>query len=117
MQRGLVDHRTANHGCAIALVNEAQSVEPGGPSGLEVPLQADFVLSEITTSVRGCVRVTHVLLPSLACTQDRKGCDECASSHVMIDVNHCRERDSRRTAVVHTKLAVNAPRVGPQGDQ
>src|SRR5690242_411683 len=66
MQRGLVDHRTANHGCAIALPGEAKYVEPGGPSGPEVPLETDFVLSETTTSVRGCVCVTHVLLPSLA---------------------------------------------------
>ena len=66
MQRGLVDHRAANDGCAVALVGEAQSVEPGGPSGLEVSLEADFVLSELATSVRRCVCVTHVLLPSLA---------------------------------------------------
>jgi hypothetical protein len=65
MQRGLVDARTANDGCAIALLGKAQSVEPGGPSGLEVPLEADFVLADLTISIRRCVCVTHALLPSL----------------------------------------------------
>ena len=62
MQRGLVDDRAADNGCAVALSAEAQSVEPGGPSGLEVTLQADLVVSRLVTSARRCVCVTHVLL-------------------------------------------------------
>src|SRR6266568_9114934 len=43
IQRGLVDHRAMDDGGAVAFVGEAQSVKPGGPSGIEVPLEADFV--------------------------------------------------------------------------
>src|SRR5919199_6603413 len=43
MQCGLVDHRALNKGGAITLVGEAQPVEPGGPSGIEVPLDSDLV--------------------------------------------------------------------------
>src|SRR5919199_646074 len=43
MQRGLVDHRAMDDGCAVALVGEAQAVEPGRPAGLEVPLDSDCV--------------------------------------------------------------------------
>jgi hypothetical protein len=40
-QRVLVDHPYSNDGYAIALVDEAHSVEPRGPAGIEVPLEAD----------------------------------------------------------------------------
>ena len=43
MQRGLVDDRAMNRGCAIAFMPQAQSVEPSGPSGVEVSLDADLV--------------------------------------------------------------------------
>ena len=45
MQCGLVGDRAGDEGGAVVLVGEAQSVEPGGPSGVEVPLEADFVPS------------------------------------------------------------------------
>ena len=45
MKGGLVEDRARNDGGAVALVGEAQPVEPGGPSGVEVPLEADFVPS------------------------------------------------------------------------
>ena len=45
MQRGLVGDRAADDGGAVALVGEAQPVEPGGPSGVEMPLEADLVAS------------------------------------------------------------------------
>ena len=47
MQRGLVGYRAVDDGGAVALVGEAQSVEPGGPSGIEMPLEADFVPSRL----------------------------------------------------------------------
>src|SRR5207249_6698645 len=43
VQRGLVGYRAADDGGAVAGVGEAQSVKPGGPPGIEVPLEADFV--------------------------------------------------------------------------
>src|SRR5580704_6698242 len=45
MQRGLVGYRAINEGGAVVLAGEAQSVKPGGPSGMEVPPEADFVPS------------------------------------------------------------------------
>ena len=42
MQCRLVDDRAAEDGRAVALVAEGHSVEPGGPSGLEVAPEADF---------------------------------------------------------------------------
>ena len=43
VQRGLVDYRAVDEGGAVALVGEAEPVKPGGPSGVEVPLEPDFV--------------------------------------------------------------------------
>ena len=43
MQCGLVDHSALDKRGAISLVGEAQPVEPGGPSGIEVPPDSDFV--------------------------------------------------------------------------
>jgi hypothetical protein len=45
IQRGLVDHRALDEGGAVVLVGDGQSVEPAGPSGIQVPLEADFVRS------------------------------------------------------------------------
>jgi len=89
MQRGLVHDRAMDDSCAVALLGETQSVEPGGPSRVEVPLEADFVLSGLGTSVRRCVCVIHVLLPSFlpsfARSQARKRLGEAASPNVVID--------------------------------
>jgi hypothetical protein len=43
MKSGLVNDKTMNEGGAVALVGEAQSVEPSGPSRIEVPFETDFV--------------------------------------------------------------------------
>jgi hypothetical protein len=45
MKSGLIDDKTMDDGGAVALVGEAQSVEPSGPSRSEVPLETDFVPS------------------------------------------------------------------------
>ena len=45
VQRGLVGDRAVDDGGAVALVAEAQAVEPGSPAGIEVPLEADLVAS------------------------------------------------------------------------
>ena len=47
MKSGLVDDKTMDEGGAVALVGEAQSVEPSGPSRSEVPLETDFVPSNL----------------------------------------------------------------------
>jgi hypothetical protein len=47
MESGLVDDKTMDEGGAVALVAEAQSVEPSGPSRSEVPLETDFVPSNL----------------------------------------------------------------------
>ena len=39
MKSGLVDDKTMDEGGAVALVGEAQSVEPSGPSRSEMPLR------------------------------------------------------------------------------
>src|SRR3954451_23026945 len=43
VQRCLVDYRAVDEGGAVGLVGEAEPVKPGGPSGVEVPLEPDFV--------------------------------------------------------------------------
>jgi hypothetical protein len=47
VQGGLVGYGAMDESGAIAFAGEAQSVEPGGPSGIEVPLEADFVPSRV----------------------------------------------------------------------
>ena len=47
MQRRLVGYRAFDDGGAVVLVGQAQSVEPGGPPGAEVPLDADLVPSRV----------------------------------------------------------------------
>ena len=41
MQRGLVGHGAMEDGGAVAALGEGQPVEPGGPPGIEVPLEPD----------------------------------------------------------------------------
>jgi hypothetical protein len=47
MKSGLVEDKTLDKGGAVALVGEAQSVEPSGPSRSEVPFETDFVPSDL----------------------------------------------------------------------
>jgi hypothetical protein len=49
MQRGLVDDVAMDDGGAVALMRETEAVKPGGPAGLEVPLDADFAPSGLVT--------------------------------------------------------------------
>ena len=66
MKSGLVEDRARDDGGAVAFVGEAQPVEPGGPSGVEVPLEADFIpvrprddrrsMSRSWCSFRWCLR-------------------------------------------------------------
>src|SRR5690348_9645668 len=47
VQRRLVGHRAVDDGGAVAAVGEGQPVEPGGPPGVEEPLDADLVPSRV----------------------------------------------------------------------
>src|SRR5450631_2243770 len=47
VERGLVGYRAMDEGGAVAAVGEGQPVEPGGPPGVEVPLEADLVPSRV----------------------------------------------------------------------
>ena len=50
MQRGLVDDGAADDGGSVLVLGEAEPVEPGGPAGVEVPLEPDFVFAGIAPS-------------------------------------------------------------------
>ena len=47
MKSGLVDDKTMDEGGAVALVGEAESVEPSGPSRSEVSFETDLVPSNL----------------------------------------------------------------------
>lgn len=53
MECCLVGDKTTNEGCAIALLGKAQSVKPGGPSSIEVSLEADLVPTGLAV-IAGC---------------------------------------------------------------
>src|SRR5688572_20398697 len=59
MQRSLVRDRAMDDGGAVAVVGEAQPVKPGGPSGIEVPLEADFVTSGLMAIVSRSACFAH----------------------------------------------------------
>src|SRR5690349_9855528 len=59
MERGLIGDRAAKDGRSIALMGEAQPVEPGGPSGLEAALEADLVSSGLLRTDSRCGWLTH----------------------------------------------------------
>jgi hypothetical protein len=52
VQGGLVGHRAEDERGAVGFVGEAQSVEPGDPSGAEVPLDANLVRSGLVMAER-----------------------------------------------------------------
>src|SRR5664280_2555996 len=54
MQCGLVGYGATDDGGAVALVGGGQSVKPGRPSGVEVPLDADLVPSEVVMMPGRC---------------------------------------------------------------
>src|SRR5437016_2702577 len=86
MQRGLVDDGASEDGCAVALVGEAHPVEPGGPSGSEVPLQADFVTCRRVIVVSGCVWLAHGAPSFVVWSHSNQRCGEAASPDVVTDV-------------------------------
>ena len=57
-------------GGAVPLVGEAQSVKPGGPSGIEVPVEADLVTSGLVTLASGCVGFAHDAPSAAACLDE-----------------------------------------------
>src|SRR5580693_6841559 len=83
VERGLVGDRAMDDGGAVAVVGEGQPVEPGGPPGSEVPLEADLVPSRAVL-----VAVGYVVHGSNA----RSGHGELASPHVGIEVMICDRR-------------------------
>src|SRR5882672_5072411 len=96
MQRGLVHYAAGEGGCAVALVGEAHPVEPGGPSGGEVPLEADFVTSRRVMVVSGCVWLAHGAPSFVAWSHSRLRCGEAASPHVVIAERVTRETNQAR---------------------
>src|SRR5215471_14550447 len=54
MQRRLVGYRAVDDGGAVAAVGEGQPVEPGGPTSVEVPLDADLVPSRVLMAAGRC---------------------------------------------------------------
>src|SRR5579872_489538 len=77
MERGLVGDGAMDDGGAVAVSGDGQPVEPGGPPGIEVPLEADLVPSRAFLVAVGCV----VHGPNA-----RSGRGELASPHVGIEV-------------------------------
>src|SRR5437773_3635924 len=51
IERGLVGYGATDDGAAVAVVGEGQPVEPGGPPGVQVPLEADLVPSRVVIAV------------------------------------------------------------------
>src|ERR1700687_1604975 len=47
IKRGLVGYGAMDNGGSVTVVGEGQPVEPGGPPGIEVPLEADLVPSRV----------------------------------------------------------------------
>jgi hypothetical protein len=48
VQRGLVDDGSAEDGGAVGLAGDGEPLEPGGPVGSEVTVDADLVLHRST---------------------------------------------------------------------
>src|ERR1035441_8804775 len=55
MERGLVGYGAMDEGGAVAVVGEGQPVEPGGPPGVEVPLEAYLVPSGVVMAAGRCL--------------------------------------------------------------
>ena len=63
VQGRLIDDRAAEHGRAIALVAEGHSIEPGGPTSLQVPPETDLVPS-VLRAIVSLGRAVQSLRPS-----------------------------------------------------
>ena len=77
---GLVGYGAMDDGGAIAVVSDGQPVEPGGPPGIEMPLEADLVPS------RAVIMAGRYFVHGSKATS---GCGETASPHVGIDAMIC----------------------------
>ena len=55
VQGCLVGYLAMDDGGAVAAVGDGQPVEPGRPTGIEVPLEADLVPSGIVLAARAAV--------------------------------------------------------------
>jgi hypothetical protein len=73
MQRGLVGYSTMDDRGAIALEAEAQPVKPGGPSRIEVPLEADLVPSGLVAIALYACLSAHLLLSRAGISMDSVG--------------------------------------------
>ena len=62
VQGRLIDDRAAEHGRAIALVAEGHSIEPGGPTSLQVPPESDLVPFVLGAIVSWAARLSHCAL-------------------------------------------------------
>ena len=79
MQCGLVGDGAMDDRGAVALVAEAQAVKPGGPSAIEVPLEADLVASGlVTVTVDACRSLMALLVRPVLSPVDLAGAaDRC----------------------------------------
>jgi len=51
VQRGLVNRRSVEDGGAVAVVGQAETIEPRGPAFVEMAIDLDLVVSQATMSV------------------------------------------------------------------
>src|SRR5579859_598659 len=85
MQGGLISHRAAQERVAVLVQRDGQAVEPLRPTGLQVSLEADFVI--LTTRGRYVNHfVPHVFLSWLICPYNTAGGGELSSPHAVIEV-------------------------------
>src|SRR3972149_813089 len=85
MQGRLIRHRAAQERVAVLLQRDGQAVEPLHPAGLQVSLEADFVVLRMRGRYVNHL-VPRVFLPWLICTQDTDRSGEASSPHDVIDV-------------------------------
>jgi hypothetical protein len=82
MERSLVGYGAMDDGGAIALEAEAQPVEPGGPSGIEMALEANLIPSSLVAIAVDVSSSAHPLLSPPVCSVIRKlGADVVSGHH------------------------------------
>ena len=74
IKRGLVGYGAMDNGGSVTLVGEGQPVEPGGPPGIEVPLEADSYRPGLSWWPVD-ISLMVLLLLSLACMDLRRRCE------------------------------------------
>ena len=86
VEGGLVGDRAPEDRRTVALVAEAQAVEPGGPAAVEVALEADLVASGFVVDRRPFVRSSAPFrrrLRSVAGVNTKLGADVVSGHHQM----------------------------------